>query len=272
MSELIGKTLGPYQIIESIGKGGMAEIYRAYQPSTKRDVVVKVLFSAFRNDPGFVNRFTREVDIIAHLQHPHIIQVYDFGEQDNQLYIVMAYLQGGSLADRIKESQNGMKVPEVVRLMHLIASGLDYAHAKGIIHRDLKPSNILMDEYGNPYLADFGIAKSLEGRHDATNTIMSGTAGYIAPESAQTGRSTKKADIYALGVILFEMFTGQLPYTGRNPYKVLSAHVNQDIPQLLDYRPELPGTLQMVIEKALAKDPEKRFSSAGELANALQRA
>lgn len=270
MSELTGKALGPYQIIETIGKGGMAEIYRAYQPSTKRDVVVKVLFSNLRNDPGFVDRFKRELDIIAHLQHPHIIPVIDFGEEDDQLYIVMAYLKGGSLADRIAGTQYGLEIDETLRLINLIASGLDYAHSMGIIHRDLKPSNILMDEHGNPYIADFGIAKRLDGRDDATNTIMSGTAGYIAPEIAQSGRSTKKADIYALGIILFEMLTGRMPYVGRNPYKILSAHVNQEIPNLLDFRSELPASFQAVIEKALAKKPEERFSSAGELANALR--
>jgi len=272
MSELTGKTLGPYQIIESIGIGGMAEIYRAYQPSTQRDVVVKVLFSNLRNDPGFVDRFKRELDIIAHLQHPHIIPVIDFGEDDDQLYIVMTYLRGGNLADTIAGTKNGLNIEEAIRLISLIASGLDYAHVMGVVHRDLKPSNILMDEHGNPYIADFGIAKRLDGRDDVTNTILSGTAGYIAPEIAQSGRSTKSADLYALGIIVFEMFTGRLPYMGRNSYKILSAHINQEIPKLQDFRAEIPASFQVVIEKALAKKPEERFSSAGELVNALRTA
>jgi polar amino acid transport system substrate-binding protein len=272
MPHLSGKSLGQYQIIESIGKGGMAEIFRAYQPSVKRDVVVKVLSETLRDDPGFVEQFTQEVDVIAHLQHPHIIPVYDFGQHDEDVYIVMAYMRGGTLADRIDASPQGMPDEETIRLIDLIADGLDYAHSKDIVHRDLKPNNILMDEDNNPYIADFGLAKHTEGKIELTNTMMTGTAAYMAPEIARLGKSTKSSDVYALGIILFEMLTGKLPYQGKTPYNVLSAHVNQPIPKIRELRPELPESMQYVIDKALAKEPEDRFTTARDLATALRRA
>jgi serine/threonine protein kinase len=270
MPHLSGKSLGQYQILESIGKGGMAEIFRAYQPSVKREVVVKVLSETLRDDPGFVEQFTQEVDVIAHLQHPHIIPIYDFGQHEEDLYIVMAYLRGGTLADRIDKSPQGMPAAELVRLMDLIADGLDYAHSKYILHRDLKPNNILMDEDENPYIADFGLARHTGGKIEITNTMMTGTAAYMAPEIARVGKSTKSSDIYALGVILFEMLTGQLPYQGKTPYNVLSAHVNQPIPRIHELRPDLPEAMQAVLDRALAKDPSGRFATARELASALK--
>jgi len=272
MPHLSGKSLGQYQIIEPIGSGGTAQIYRAYQASVKRDVVVKVLSPSFRDEPGFVERFAQEVDVIAHLQHPHIIQVYDFGEQDGDVYIVMAYMRGGTLADLIEKSQGGLPDEETLRLFSLIAKGLDYAHAKGIVHRDLKPNNILMDEDGNPYLADFGLAKFTEGRIELTNTMMTGTAAYMAPEIAREGKSTKRADIYALGIILFEMLTGELPYQGTTPYKILSAHINQPVPRLHEFRPDLPEAVQEVINTAIAKDPVNRYPTAEAMASALKSA
>lgn len=270
MPHLGGKTLGQYQLIEPIGQGGMAEIYRAYQPSVKRDVVVKVLAHTLRDDPSFARQFTQEVDVIAHLQHPQIIPVYDFGQHDEDLYIVMAYLRGGTLADRIDGAQQGLPDQETLRLIDLIANGLDYAHSKDIVHRDLKPNNILMDEQNNPYIADFGLAKFTEGKLELTNTMMTGTAAYMAPEIAQSGKSTKRSDIYALGIMLFEMLTGKQPYQGKTPYKVLSAHLHQPIPKIHELRPDLPDAMQAVIDTALAKDPANRFSSAREMASAFK--
>ena len=218
MSDLSGKTLGQYQILEPIGSGGMAQIYRAFQPSVKREVVVKVLSPALRDTDLFAEQFMQEADVIAHLQHPHIIPVYDFGKHEDDLYIVMAYMRGGTLASRIGLSDSGLPDKETIRLFDMIAEGLDYAHSKEIVHRDLKPNNILMDEGDNPYLADFGLAKFTEGKIELTNTMMTGTAAYMAPEIAQSGKSNKRSDIYALGIILFEMLTGKLPYQGDTPY------------------------------------------------------
>ena len=270
MPHLSGKSLGHYQIIEPIGSGGTAQIYLAYQPSVKRDVVIKVLSPSFQNDPDFVKQFVHEVDVIAHLQHPHIIPVYDFGQQDGDVFIVMAYIRGGTLADRIDQSPGGMPDEETLRLFELIAKGLEYAHSKEIVHRDLKPNNILLDEHGNPYLADFGLAKFTEGKIELTNTMMTGTAAYMAPEIAREGKSTKRADIYALGVILFEMLTGKLPFQGATPYKILSAHINQPIPKIRELRPDLPEAVQGVLDTALAKEPADRYSSAKSMASALR--
>jgi len=272
MSQLVGKTLGQYEIIEPIGSGGTAQIYRAKKQTSSREVVIKVLSPTFREDPGFVKKFTQEVDVIVQLQHPHIIQVYDSGEQDGDVYIVMAYMRGGTLADRIKQSKHGLKDDETIHMLDLIADGLDYAHAREIVHRDLKPNNILMDEDNNPYLADFGLAKFTEGKLEMTNTMMTGTAAYMAPEIARQGKSTKRTDIYALGVILFEMLTGKLPYEGGTPYNVLAAHVNKPIPKIRDLRPDLPEAVQEVIDKALAKEPGDRYASGRELADAFQTA
>ena len=272
MPHLSGKSLGQYQIIEPIGSGGTAQIYRAYQPSVRRDVVIKLLSPEFQDDPGFVQRFAQEVDVIAHLQHPRIIPVYDFGEQDGDIYIVMAYMRGGTLADIIDNSPSGLPDNETIRLFDLITEGLGFAHTKGVVHRDLKPNNILMDEAGNPYLADFGLAKFIEGKIELTNTMMTGTAAYMAPEIAREGKSTKRADIYALGIMLFEMLTGKLPYEGKTPYKILSAHINQPIPKIRKLRPDLPDAVQEVIDKAIAKEPADRYSTAEAMATAFRTA
>ena len=272
MSHLAGKTLGQYQIFELIGQGGMAEIYRAYQPSVKRDVVVKVLLDALRDNDAFVDQFMHEVEVIAHLQHPQIIPVYDFGQHEEELYIVMAYLRGGTLADRIDQAKEGLPDQETIRMIELISDALDYAHSKDIVHRDLKPNNILMDERNHPYVADFGLAKFTEGKLELTNTMMTGTAAYMAPEIARLGKSTKRSDLYALGIMLFEMLTGKQPYQGKTPYKVLSAHVHEPIPKIRELRPDLPEAIQPVIDKALAKEPADRFASAHELSAAFKAA
>ena len=270
MSDLSGKTLGQYQVIKPIGQGGMAKIYLAYQPSIRREVAIKVMSSPLQQSVNSIKRFAQEVEVIAHLQHPQIIPVYDFGELDDQIYIVMAYIRGGTLADRIDQAPNGLPNQKIIRLLDLIAEGLDYAHAKGIVHRDLKPNNILIDESGHPYIADFGLAKLTEGKIELTNTMMTGTAAYMAPEIAQSGKSTKRADVYAIGIILFEMLTGKLPFQGETPYKMLSAHIHQPVPNIHKFRPDLPEAVQTVMDKVLAKDPVNRFATTGELTNAFK--
>ena len=270
MTDLSGRTLGQYQIIKPIGQGGMATIYLAQQPSVKREVAIKVLSAPLQENVSFVRRFNTEVEVIAHLQHPQIIPVYDFGEQGDQIYIVMAYMRGGTLAERIDKAPKGLPDHETIRLLDLIADGLDYAHTKNIVHRDLKPNNILMDEDDHPYIADFGLAKLTEGKIELTNTMMTGTAAYMAPEIAQSGKSTKRADIYALGIIVFEMLTGRLPFEGETPYKMLSAHIHDPVPNIRKFRRNLPVAVQAVLEQALAKNPVNRFAKAPEFAAALK--
>lgn len=269
MTDLTGRTLGAYQIIEEIGHGGMANVYRATQPSIGREVAVKVLPSHFLQDRTFVKRFTREVQVIARLQHPHILPVYDFGEQEGLPYIVMAYMPDGTLADLIRR-EGALPPAEVARLVEQMAGGLDHAHQKGIVHRDFKPSNVLLDENGNVYLADFGIAKIAESTTQITGSGIVGTPAYMAPEVTRTDKVTPLIDVYALGVSLFEMLAGQHPYPSETPVGLLLAHASQPIPDVRHHCPDLPEGVQGVIDRAMAKEPADRYQSAGELAAELR--
>jgi serine/threonine protein kinase/WD40 repeat protein len=269
MTDLIGHMLGTYQIIEEIGHGGMANVYRATQPSIGREVAVKVLPPHFLQDRTFVKRFTREVQVIAKLQHPHILPVYDFGEQDGLPYIVMAYMPGGTLADFIKR-EGALPLAEVSRLVNQIASGLDHAHQKGIIHRDFKPSNVLLDGNGNVYLADFGIAKVAESTTQITGSGIIGTPAYMAPEVTRTDKVTPLIDVYALGVSLFEMLAGKHPYPSDTPVGLLLAHASAPIPDVRHYRHDLPEEVQGVIDRAMAKEPADRYQSAADVAADLR--
>ncbi len=268
MTDLVGHQLGQYQLIEQIGKGGMATVYRARQASIGRDVAIKILPSTLMHDDTFLARFYREAEVIARLQHPHILPVYDFGEYEGMPYIVMALLSGGTLADRI-HSEGPIDLTEVGRIVAQVSSALDFAHSKGIIHRDFKPSNVLLDEQGNTYLADFGLAKVTETTMQLTGTGVMGTPMYMAPEQAEAGSLTPAVDVYALGVTIFQMLTGRLPYEAATPLGVLMAHVTQPIPDIRHIRPDLPEAAQTVIRSALAKSAEARYPTPGTLASAL---
>src|SRR5258708_9267689 len=268
MTDLVGQTLGQYQILAEIAKGGMSTVYRARQASIGRDVAIKVLPSALMHDSNFSDRFYREVDIIARLQHPHILPVYDFGEQDQMPYIVMAYIRGGTLTDKIKQ-QGPLSLSEVARIVRQTADALDYAHSKGIIHRDFKPSNILLDEQGNTYLADFGLAKLTEAQHQITGTAMLGTPAYMAPEQASSSDLTPAADVYAMGITVFQMLTGRVPFETGHPMAVLLAHATQPIPDITAIRTTLTDDTQRVFNLALAKTVEGRYPTPGKFAEAL---
>lgn len=272
MSDLVGRTLGNYHILSEIGHGGMANVYRAIQPSVGREVAIKVLPIHFLQDRTFLERFNREIKVIAKLQHPRILPVYDSGEEDGLPYIVMAYVPGGTLADRIKEHPEGMRLDEVVRMVRQIAEGLDHAHEVGIIHRDLKPSNILLDRKDNLYLADFGIARVITDVAQSTGSGIVGTPHYMAPEVSHGGEITPRVDIYALGVTLFEMITARHPFNGDTPIGIILAHATKPIPNARTYRPNLPSAIQQVIAWALAKNPDDRPETAGEVAQLLERA
>lgn len=261
--------IGRYEVIQELGQGGMAIVYLARDPLIKRQVAIKVLPRQFTFDPQFRARFQREAEVIATLEHAAIVPVYDFGEHEDQPFIVMRYISGGSLADRL--GNGPLPIAEVAGLFQRIGSAVDYAHRLGVIHRDIKPGNILFDAQGEASLSDFGIAKLAESTVAFTSTGgMVGTPAYMSPEQALGEKNLDgRCDIYSLGVVLFEALSGQLPFKADTPMGVAVAHINQPVPSLLERNPNLPPMFERVIRKALDKDPAKRFQTAGELAQAI---
>ncbi len=270
MDDLIGQMLGQYEILDEIARGGMATVYRARQGSIGRDVAIKVLPAKFTHDQNFIERFNREVEVIAQLQHPHILPVYDYGEYDGMPYIVMAFITGGTLTDIINDGP--MPSTDIARMVHQIADALDFAHSKGIVHRDFKPSNVLLDERGNTYLADFGLAKITENSSDITGTMIVGTPHFMAPEQARAGDITGSVDVYALGVTIYQMLTGHAPYEAPTAAGVMVAHITEPIPNIHESRPDLPKVVQAVIEQSMAKEANQRYQSSGVLAIDLESA
>jgi serine/threonine-protein kinase len=264
------KLIGRYQIKKELGRGGMATVYKAFDPMFDREVAVKVLPRELLHNPQFHKRFAREAKTVARLEHAAIVPVYDVGEDNEQPYFVMRLMAGGSLADKIR--QGPLNLQESASILKKIAAGLDYAHKKGIVHRDLKPGNILFDETGNPFLSDFGIAK-IANLSQQTNLTGSGgiigTAAYMSPEQAQGLDVDYRSDIYALGVILYEMLSGKPPYDSNTPMGIAIKHITDPIPRILESKPDLPESIQAVIDKALAKNPEERYPSASGFAEAL---
>lgn len=262
-------TFGRYEIKEQLGRGGMASVFRAYDPRFKRDVAVKVLpRELLLDDPQFRARFEREAETIAALEHPAIVPVYDFGEENGQPYLVMRLMTGGSLAERI--AQGPLPAPDAAHILRRIGSALDRAHEKGIIHRDLKPGNILFDQYGEAYLADFGIVRLKEagGTLTATGGLV-GTPAYMSPEQIQGKALDGRTDIYALGIIVFEMLTGKKPYDADTPAMMLVKQITEPMPRVLEVNPDLPPGCEYVITRATAKEADGRFDKAGEMADTL---
>ncbi len=260
-----------YQIISELGRGGMATVYLAHDPRFGRDVAIKILPRELLHNPLFRERFEREARAIARIEHSAIVPVHDYGEDNGQPFLVMRYMPGGSLADRIAR-QGALPLEDIRAVLDRVAAALDAAHRLGIIHRDVKPANILFDSYGEAYLSDFGIVKLSEGVTQLTGSVMVGTPAYTAPEMAGGDGITPLVDVYALGVTLFQMLTGRLPYEAGSPLGMLMAHVNRPVPDVRLLRPGLPDAVQAVIERALAKKPGDRYQSAGALAEALRAA
>lgn len=248
----------------------MAIIYLAHDPAMKRLVAIKLLPRQLTFDPTFRARFQREVEVIAALEHPAIVPVYDFGEQDEQPYFVMRYMPGGSLIDRLR--YGNLSLIDSARLVRQIAPALDEAHRKGVIHRDIKPGNILFDGNENAYLSDFGIVKISGEAGTFTGNNILGTPSYMSPELARGDADVDgTSDIYALGVLIFRMWAGVLPYTANTPLGIAMKHITEPIPHILDYKPELPPDCNTFISIAMAKDRKDRFKTATELSLALDR-
>lgn len=264
---MIGSTLGPYQIIEEIGHGGMGVVYKALQPSINRAVAIKVLPRQLAADTTFVARFKREVQLIARLEHAHILPVYDYGESDGLLYIVMRYLPSGTLKTRLDAGR--LPLRDAARILSQLASALDYAHKHGVIHRDIKPANVLIDAQGDVFLTDFGIAKEAEGTFDLTGSSLIGTPQYMSPEQGQGLSLDGRSDVYALGVVLYEMISGRLPYHADSLLGMVMQHINAPLPEVRSHAPDLPQPIEAVLHKALAKQPQDRYTTAGALSTAF---
>ena len=263
--------VGRYKIKSELGRGGMATVYRAYDPSFDREVAVKVLPREMVHNLVFRARFKRELKLVASLEHPAIVPVYDVGEEeDGRQYFVMRYMGGDSLSDWIKKGP--LSLQDTALIIERLASALDYAHSKGIVHRDIKPDNVLFDETNHPYLTDFGIAKLTESAVSATGGGTMGTPAYVSPEQAQGAKVDSRADIYGMGVMIYEMLTGKKPYDADSPMSVAVRHITEPIPDVLQDRPDLPIDVDTVIRTAMAKDKEDRFPTTADLARALSRA
>jgi len=264
-----GARLGQYEILGELGRGGMATVYRAYQPTLEREVALKVLPDFLVEQPGFKARFHREAVAVARLQHPNILSVFDHGEQDGVTYIVSEYVEGGTLAARLGAP---IQLDYCVRLLRPVADALDYAHSEGVVHRDVKPSNILLDRRGVPILSDFGLARVAESAESERLTqtgAMVGTPTYMAPEQCAGQEAGPAADIYALGVIAFEMITGRVPFNAPTPLGVIAAHQVTPPPSPRKLNPSLPESVVQPILTCLAKDPRQRQETATEFIEQL---
>jgi hypothetical protein len=268
LQNLIGQTLGQYKIIEQIGEGGMATVFRAYQPGLNREVAVKVLPPYVAKKPGFTDRFMREAQAIGNLNHPNILPVHDSGQDKEYSYIVMRYVPNARTLAHLMAQK--LAPEKIVQLISQIAAALDHAHQAGIIHRDVKPSNILMD--GDwVLLSDFGLAKMVEMSSELTGAgVGVGTPSYMSPEQAKGEKLDQRTDIYSLGIILFEMLTGQIPHKAETPLATVIKRINEPMPRPRSLNPDIPGAVEQVLLKALATNPADRFVSAGEMATTLR--
>ncbi len=270
MPSLVGTTLGTYQVADSVGRGGMATVYKAYDPATDRYVAIKVLSEEFAQDSGFLARFEREAKVVASLQHVHILPVFEYGQKSGITYLVMPYISSGTLRDLLERER--LSVAEAVRIFVQLGEAVDYAHRRKVLHRDLKPGNVLLDSSGNVLLTDFGLTRLVETPSTLTGTGVIGTPAYMAPEQAQGEDVDARGDIYSLGVMLYEMITGDVPFKADTPIAVIFKHINDPLPSARLKVADLPEGIDQVILRATAKKPADRFQTAGEMVQALRRA
>jgi serine/threonine protein kinase len=269
MPGLEGTSLGRYRLKQRLGRGGMAEVYLATDERMQRDVALKIVSSS---QAEFAERFSREAQAMGNLHHDHLLPAYDVGEQEPWHYLVMPYIAHGTLGDLLKRTQGPLDLDHTGELLQQIASGLQYAHQRGLIHRDIKPSNILLRDDHYAYLADFGLARVLEGGGDLTQTgTLLGTPEYMAPELAE-GPADKSSDIYALAIVLYQMITGRVPFRGESAISTFWKQMRETPLPPSHSNPELPKTVDLVLMRALSKDPAQRYSTPLALSQAYQQA
>ena len=251
------KAIGRYEIERELARGGMGVVYLARDPLMKRQVAVKLLKGSMTDDPEVRERFKKEAEAVAALEHPAIVPIYDFGEHEEQLYFVMRYLAGGTLAELIHDGRLSLR--ELMPVLERMAEALDGAHGTGLVHRDVKPANILFDREANAYLSDFGVAKVNEAGVDATGTLLIGTPRYMSPEQAQGLPVDPRSDVYSLGVVAYHALSGMPPFTGNTPMALAFAHVTKPVPPIHE-KVELPPVSNDIFQRVLAKLPEERYA------------
>ncbi len=261
MSFAIGENVGPYRIIEQLGQGGMATVFKAYHAALDRYVAIKVLHPAFKEEPNFLSRFQREARVVARLEHPNIVPIYDFAEHKGQPYLVMKFIEGQTLKAHMNEKP--LTKEEAVQIVDDVGGALAYAHKQGVLHRDVKPSNVLLSPDGSIYLADFGLARMAQaGASTLSKDVMLGTPQYISPEQGQGVRDLDQGtDIYSFGVLLYEMVVGRVPFNADTPFSIIHDHIYTPLPLPSAVNPNVPEVVERVLLKSLAKDRKDRFET-----------
>lgn len=272
MSLSIGESVGAYRIVEQLGQGGMATVFKAYHASLDRYVAIKVLHPAFKEDPTFLARFQREARVVAKLEHINIVPVYDFAEHNGAPYLVMKFIEGETLKARLARAP--LTVEETLRVIEAMGAGLDYAHRQGILHRDIKPSNVMLARDGGIYIADFGLARiALAGESTLSTDAMLGTPHYMSPEQAKGVKELDAGtDIYSLGVVLYELTVGRVPYSADTPFAIIHDHIYTPLPPPRAANPNVPESIERVLLKALAKERTDRYADVADMVTAYKRA
>jgi len=270
MPGLVGTTLDTYRLVDQIGQGGMSTVYRAVDTRTQQEVAVKALAPTISSDKRFVRRFRREAGLLFRLRHPNIVPVTDYGEAKGVVYLVMPLVLGDTLHDRL--TQQKLSVPDLSRWIGQVSDALQFAHDQGVIHRDIKPANVMITRTGNALLTDFGLARLVEGSHSLTGSMLMGTPAYVSPEQGRGQLLDARSDQYALGVILYQIAAGRLPFEGETPMGTVLMHIQEPLPQLRRFNKDASPALERVIGKAMAKDPEERFPNVAALNAAYQTA
>jgi len=269
MSFNVGENVGPYRIIEQLGQGGMATVYKAYHAALDRYVALKVLHAAFGEDPSFEVRFQREAKVVAKLEHPNIVPIYDYAEHTGRPYLVMKYVEGETLKARM--GRGPLSADEMGKIISAIGGALSYAHRAGILHRDIKPSNVLLATDGSIFLADFGLARIASmGASTLSGDMIMGTPQYISPEQALGKKELDEGtDIYSFGVMLYEMVVGQVPFSADTPFSIIHDHIYSPLPIPHIINSSVPEPVERVLLKALAKERTDRYTTVDEMVNAF---